>query len=531
MHFMDRQYYRMGCLVIFGVVCLWVFGGGWAFGESEESGQMVTADLTEGGQEEAKEHIAAIISCKDMIDDGLYQSIQRRSRLALAKGASYLIYEIQTYGGLVKSADDISKYLILDVGKKAHTVAYVTTEAISAGAMVSVACKDIIMLENTTIGDCAPISLGGQLEGVEREKAESFIRAAFSRAAEANGYPEALLKAMVSQQLEVWRVKNNQTGENEYFEKEYLPRDPNKYDIENKLLLVKEGELLAWTSLKAKKYGIAREVVEGLDGVLEFLSERDGVVFSEEIFVPEMLWSEKMVRWINSPGVMAVLVMLAMLGVYVELNSPGVGLPGLMAVICIVIIIGSKYLVGMANWMEVAIFFLGVILLAVEVFVIPGFGVTGLAGILCIMAGLFGMLVKNPPEEIPWPDGEYAWDIFTDGLMGLSLGFVGFLVFAFLFAKYLPKLHFLSGLMLSEAPRGEQLPVSMTVGPGGSAGEGGLCVGDVGEVVSPLRPAGQGRFGGNVVDVVTEGDFVENGSRVQIAEIHGNRVVVREVDE
>ncbi|MHC4191341.1 MAG: Clp protease/crotonase-like domain-containing protein, partial [Planctomycetota bacterium] len=111
---------------------------------------------------------AAVILCKGMIDDGLYKSIQRRTQIALDGGVEYLIYEIGTYGGLLNSADEISKYLILDIGKKVHTVAYITTEAISAGAMISVSCQDIIMLENTTIGDCAPIALGAKLEGVER---------------------------------------------------------------------------------------------------------------------------------------------------------------------------------------------------------------------------------------------------------------------------------------------------------------------------------------------------------------------------
>lgn len=97
-----------------------------------------------------------VIPCKDMIDEGLYESIKRRTQIALDDGAKYLIYEIGTYGGLLKSADEIAKYFILDVGKKARTVAYVTSEAISAGALISVSCQDIVMLENTTIGDCAP---------------------------------------------------------------------------------------------------------------------------------------------------------------------------------------------------------------------------------------------------------------------------------------------------------------------------------------------------------------------------------------
>jgi membrane-bound serine protease (ClpP class) len=364
-----------------------------------------------------KETVVAVIPCKGMIDDGLYQSIRRRTEEAVKRGATYLVYEIQTYGGALKAGDDISKYFILEVGKKYHTVAYVTTEAISAGSMISVACKDIIMLENTTIGDCAPIMMGGTLEGVEREKVESFTRVAFSRAAEANNYPEALLKAMVTRQLEVYQVKNLESGKNEFFETNDLPTDETIYDIENKKLVVTSDELLTLTALQAQEFGIARTVVKDFDGALAFLSERDGVTFAKKHIVLRTNWSEEMVRWITSPVVMAVLVMLAMLGAYIELNTPGLGLPGLVAVICVVIIIGSKYLIGMANWVEVAIFVLGIILLGIEIFLIPGFGLAGFAGILCIFTGLFGMLIKNAPEQIPWPQDEIGWQIFMEGVI------------------------------------------------------------------------------------------------------------------
>ncbi|MHC4119627.1 MAG: NfeD family protein [Planctomycetota bacterium] len=483
---------------------------------------------------------AAVIVCKGMIDDGLYRSIKRRTQMALDAEVEYLIYEIQTYGGLVQSADDISKYFILDdiskyfildIGKKAHTVAYVTTEAISAGAMISVSCRDIIMLENTTIGDCAPIVLGSKLEGVEREKTESFIRAAFMRAAEANGYPAALLKAMVTMQTEVYRIENLQTGAYEFFEDERLPDDPNVYDIENKELIVDDDEILTLTASQAFEYDVARAVVEDRAGVLDFLAERDGVNFVGEPMVLRTMWSEEMVRWLNSPGVMAVLVMIAMLGVYIEFNTPGVGLPGLVAVICFVIIIGSKYLVGLANWVEVALFVVGVLLLLVEIFVLPGFGFAGITGIVCIIAGVFGMLIRNPPDKLPWPRDAIAWSDFTWGVVGLSLGFAGFLVAAWLFSKYLPKLQFLSGLILvpvSAGGRGE-MPVSMTTSP--ESPEAGVTVGEAGVVFSTLRPTGKAKFGDAIVDVVAEAEFLETGAAVEIVEIHGNRVVVKRLEE
>jgi membrane-bound serine protease (ClpP class) len=474
----------------------------------------------------------AVIVCKGMIDDGLFESIKRRTQIARDKGAEYLFYEIQTYGGLVSSADEISKYLVLDVGKKARTVAYITTEAISAGAMISVSCQDIIMLENTKIGDCAPITLmpSQKLEDVEREKAESFIRVIFDMAAEANGYPRALLRAMVTMQIEVYRVKNIQTGEDEFFERDELPKDPNKYDLDNKELAVRDDQLLTLIASDAFEYGIARAVVKDLGGALDFLAKRDGVTFADEPIVLKTLWSEEMVRWLNSPAVMAVLVMLAMLGVYIEFNTPGVGLPGLVAAICFAIIIGSKYLHGLANWVEVAVLVAGVLLLMVEIFLLPGFGIFGFSGIVCIFAGLFGMLIKNAPDEIPWPQDAIAWNDFTWGVMGLAGGFTGFVVLAWVLAKYLPRMQFLSGLLLlpTAAKLGSEFEVSMTTLP--ESKTIGVNVGEPGEVVSRLRPTGKAKFGDAIVDVVAEGEFLEVGTAVEIIEIHGNRVVVKAVE-
>jgi membrane-bound serine protease (ClpP class) len=471
---------------------------------------------------------AAVIVCKGMIDDGLYKSIRRRTQTALDGGVEYLIYEIGTYGGLLKSGDDISKYLILEVAKKGNTVAYITTEAISAGAMISVSCQDIVMLKSTTIGDCAPIQVGAKLEGVEREKVESFTRAAFNRAAEANGYPAALLKAMVSMQTEVHQVKNLQSGEYEFFESDQLPKDANKYDLDNEKLIVRGDELLTLTASKAFEYGIARAQVDSIAGALDFLAKRDGVSFAGEPMVLRTNWSEEMVRWLNSPAVMGILIMLALLGVYIEFNTPGVGLPGLVAAICFAIIIGSKYLVGLANWVEVALFVIGLLLLMTEIFVLPGFGIAGFLGIICILAGLFGMLIKNPPDKLPWPETQVDWQLFANGVLGLSLGFVGFVLLAWVLTKYLPKLQFLSGLILVPAAAKGEMEVSMTA-PSESKTVS-VKVGDSGEVVSTLRPTGKAQFDDAIVDVVAEAEFLDKGTKVEIIEIHGNRVVVKAVE-
>jgi membrane-bound serine protease (ClpP class) len=492
---------------------------------------LVRADQTPAGQGEFPAGIpqknAAIITCHGMIDNALYESIVRRSKEAMGRGAEYLILEVETYGGRVDSADEISKYLIQDLPDDIHTVAYVNTEAISAGSMISVSCKDIIMRENTTIGCSAPIIMGSSEMGeAEREKSESFVRSTFKRAAQANGYPEALLIAMVSQKLEIWQVNNLGTGRPEYFEKEYLPTDPNGYDIANKKLVVKEGELLTLTDKDAKEYGIARAIVTDLDEAVEFLEKRDGVEIADTVIRLETMWSEEMVRFLTSPMVVSILVLGIMLGIYVEFNTPGLGLPSLLAVVCLVVLVGSRYLIGMANWIEIALLVLGFVLLMVEIFVIPGFGVAGFAGIVCIVGGLLAMWVKNAPDEIPWPKGDVAWSIFTDGLFGMAVGFLLFVVVAAILAKYMDRMPLLRRFVLKSAVTGKQTTISQTFEPQQQIA---LEVGQTGEVVSALRPAGKVQFGSSVVDVVADGAFVEKGSRVEILEVHGNHVVVTEV--
>jgi len=478
-----------------------------------------------------REAKAAVIPCQGLIDDSLFYSIKRRTETALRGGASYLIYEISTYGGLVDAADSIAKYLIQQVAPRGHTVAYVTTEAISAGALISVSCRDIIMQENTTIGDAAPITMGGKLEGVEREKAESFMRAAFQRAAEANGYPPLLLKAMVTMQIDVFRVRNLQTGKYEFFEGDRLPKDPNAYDVKDAEEIVGKTELLTLTAPKALEYGIARAVVKDRAEALAFLAKRDRVAFGQEPQVLETTWSEQMVSWVNSPGIMAVLVMLALLGVYVEFSTPGFGLAGIVALICFAIIVGSKYLVGMANWVEILLLLVGILLLLVEIFVLPGFGIAGILGIVGILLGLFGMLIRNAPDELPWPETTGDWQSLSSGVISLAFGFAGFIVLAWLASRYLPRLRFMSGLVLAPNPTisGGPARISITAPP--QSIEPSVSIGDLGEVVSKLRPAGKARFGDALVDVVATGEFLDRGVRVEIIGIYGSRVVVKKAEE
>ena len=492
-------------------------------------GRGVLAQAEVADEQTAQFKTAAIIPCDKMIDKGLYESIRRRSQLAIDAGSDYLIYDIDTYGGDLFAAIDITNYLLNEVNPNAHTVAYVSKKAISAGAMVSVACNDIIMKHNTTIGDCAPIQLQGELEGVKREKIETFTRATFLTCAKANGYPEPLLISMVTMQIEVYKIRNKTENKDEFFEGDKLPGDKKKYDLDNKVLVVGNNALLTLTAAEAKEYGIARVLVSNIDEALTFLANRDGIEFTKPVITYRTNWSEELVRLLNHPTFTGILFMIGLLGVYIELKTPGIGFPGLVAVICFAILFGSRFLVGLATWWEMAVFIIGVILLMIEIFVIPGFGIAGITGLMCIFIGLFAILVPNRPDELPWPKYDFDWQMLHNGAWGFGLGFVGFLIVAWILAKFLPKTRLFGDLVLAPAPAGAELKVNMTAPAQGE--NSNINVGDVGEVLSPLRPTGQARFGDAVVDVVAEGVFLEKTQKVKIIEIHGNRVVVRESTE
>ena len=156
--------------------------------------------------------------------------------------------------------------------------------------------------------------------------------------------------------------------------------------------------------------------------------------------------------------------------------------------------------------------------------------IAGFAGIICIFAGLFGMLIKNPPDKLPWPQDAIAWSDFTWGIVGLSLGFAGSITLVWLLSKYLPRIQFLSGLILAPAmPRQSgEIPLSMTTPPESKTLS--VKMGDAGEVISILRPTGKAIFGDAIIDVVAEADFLDKGTKVEIIEIHGNRVVVKKTE-
>ena len=228
----------------------------------------------------------------------------------------------------------------------------------------------------------------------------------------------------------------------------------------------------------------------------------------------ETNWSEQLTRFLTSPAVAGVLMMVGLLALYMAFKMPGFGIPESVAICCFTILFLSKYLVGLANVFELALFGVGIILLAVEIFITPGFGVMGISGIGCVLASL--VLAS---QKFIIPETDYQLDVLlmnlTTVLVALALSVVVFMVIL----RFLPKTPMLRRLILNTTEATESGYVV------GSAEQRDL-VGSNGVVLSTLRPTGRAEIDGQVLIVVADGEFIETGTSVVVSEVRGNRVVV-----
>ena len=229
------------------------------------------------------------------------------------------------------------------------------------------------------------------------------------------------------------------------------------------------------------------------------------------------------VQILNSPWITGLLLVLGLVGIYLEFNSPGIGLGGLLAAVCFATFFWSHFLGGTANWLAAVLFLLGVGFLAVEMFILPGFAVAGIAGIVLLIASLVlamqGFFIPHSPHELA---------MLTQTLLVVFFSGLSFAVAAMVISKRFGSVPLLRRLLLAPpepSPAGSGIDMAS-----GLPTESPIAVGQVGVAQSALRPGGKARFGNRYADVVADGAFITKGTRVKIVHISGNRVVVNEVE-
>ncbi len=440
------------------------------------------------------------------VEPAMAAFIGRAVREATAEPDALAILEMDTFGGRVDAAFQIVDTLLQF--PKERVVAYVKNKAISAGALIALACGSLYMREGTTLGDCAPITYSDEGPRMLGEKFQSPLRAKFRSLAKRNGFPETLAESMISEDMIVYELEFRDTVR--YVDSlgyTDLPASV-KNSIVSRTTVVARGELLTMDDAEAEMLGFSAATLPSVSDVAraEGLEE-----FTVERIEPN--WSEALVRYITmfSP----ILMLIGLAGVYIETRTPGVGIPGIVGAVCLGLVFFGQYLVGLANYTELLLVVLGIILLLADVFVIPGFGVAGVAGILLIAAALVlsmqGFVVPQP--EFPW-----QYDLLMRNLRRIGFSLVGATVTVILFFLYaFPHIgRIISGPTLAQT-------VSSHVDTDRPAP---VKVGAHGVVVKPLRPSGFVRFGDVECNVVSDGDFLGVDERVTVTAIEGNRIVV-----
>lgn len=467
----------------------------------------------------------AVIVLEGEVNDFTQTMLERRLQSARQAGARTVILSINTWGGSALSALEISQ--LIKRQDDLHVIAFVDRKAISAGAMIALACDEIVMQPGSMLGDCAPIVPGQQLEKTERAKSEGPILAEFADSAQRNGYDPLLVQAMVSVGRVVHFIQDPD-GNRKFVDAdgyEQLVKNGDWKPVEGLNNPVDDGEsLLTVTADQAQKLGLAT----GIAGSASDLASQRGL---QVVATFEHSRGEQLISFLSSSAVRGLLSVIFLLSLYASFNSPGHGGPEAVCLSSLGLLVGLPLLTGYATWIEIVLVLIGIGLIAVELFLIPGFGVIGLTGIMMLLAGLVLTFVPSEPKLPGWlPALSGTWDALWHGIIVLTISLAAAMGLGMWLNRFLPSLPFFNRLVLTA-----------TVGGGETEGSYATLVdqpawpevGALGRAITDLRPGGRAAFADPVTQslqttaVVSDSGYIAANTQIVVHEVHGNRVVVR----
>jgi len=421
--------------------------------------------------------VVYVVPITGVIDLGLAPFVQRVIDEATQAGAAAVILEIDTFGGRVDAAVQIRDTLL---NSSVRTVGFVNKRAISAGALIGLAAETLVMGTGSTIGAAAPVLVGapGSEAKPAEEKTVSYLRKEFRATAEARQRPLLLAEAMVDTDVEVPGV-------------------------------VAKGKLLTLTTEEALKLKVVDFSANTLEAVLKQLG-----LEGAEVRTASPHWAEQLVRFLTHPVLSSLLISIGMLGILLELRTPGLGVAGALGIASLGLFFWGHWLVQLAGWEELLLAVVGLALLAAEIFFIPGFGIAGVLG----MSALLGALVLGMTGA-----GDTAV-VIVGTVWRVVIALLGALLVGLVLLRFLPRLPFARRLVLASH-----------LGTGPEHGSAPLSdqrwIGQRGHAASSLRPAGIADIGGERVDVVSDGALIEPGTAIEVTHVDGNRIVMRQVPE
>ena len=402
-----------------------------------------------------------------MVDWGLASFVKRALREAEDAGAQAVILEIDTSGGWVDAMLFIKDAII---SSSCPTVAFINHRAWSAGAFIALACETIVFAPDATMGAAEPRS--GTPEEIDKPdpKTVSAIRAQIEALAEARGRDPLVFASMVDRNVEI-------DG------------------------LVKRGELLTLRASQALEYGAGDLIAATREELLSKL----GLEGTVRELSPS--WSENLARLVTNPVVVPILLTLALVGILMEILTPGFGVPGIVGLVSFSLFFGGRYLAGLAGWEPLIFFLAGATLLIVELF-LPGFGIAGISGMGALALSIY--LVLRETSILFWQEAVYQLFFYVALMGGVFLVLLAFL----------PQSPVWQRLGLKKEITGKVYQIEEKSSEPSVVGKTGIAK-------SMLRPVGIVEIEGKRWDAITEGEFISPGTKVRVEGVRGNTIVVK----
>ncbi len=444
---------------------------------------LLPAPPMRGALQEVPEGAVVVIPMRQEINDSLFFFLRRALKAAERAKAQAVILDMNTPGGSLSTTKKIVEALLKTTSPVAT---FVNTEAFSAGALISLATHSIYVAPTSAIGAAAIVMGGGQdLPETIQDKATSGYSAFFRSVAEQRGHNPDIATAFMD------KKKGLTVGDT---------------------VISATGSLLSFSAREATQVINGKPVLaKAIVNSVEELAQKEGWTGTLHTFEPTGF--ESVAFWLSSLA--PLLLTVALVAAYIEFQSPGFGIAGLIAGICFLLFFSANYLAGLAGLELIALFFIGCTLVLVELIFFPGILILGLPG-AALMIGclLFAMVDAYPSQGLNIP-----LESFVGPLTTLAATVMASTILMAIFARFLP-----------QTPGLKRLVLASTVGDVKEAIERdatlGVKVGTTGTAISLLRPSGKGFFDGRVLDVKSEGDFIEKDTAIRVVRIEGNVVIV-----
>lgn len=459
----------------------------------------------------------AYIEMHDLIDEVFAAFAQRQIERAVQSGAKLIIFEIDSPGGYLWVCQDLSQTIAYLSERDIKTVAYIPKEAYSGGAILAVACDEIYMKPNAKIGNAIPINMMGGVILRAEEKALSGELELLRGLAKLKNRPPAILEAFADKDLEVYSVTHKTTGRKWFMSADEMHHNAAEWEAGPRVPESRPGIAIMVDGQRAHELLIAESPVSGVDE----LKERLGIPQDHTFRAVGRTWVDTLVFNLNNQWVTGLLFFIAIVCIYIEMATM-TGFFGILSALAFAIFFWSKVMGGTATGLEIALFAVGLACLGLEIFVIPGFGVFGVSGILLVLASL--IMASQTFTGLA-----LEYDLSRAGMTFATLGgaIIAVTFLSLFLSQYLHRLPLLRDLVLSAPGQNDHSPAEPRLKPELTAAQMQL-MGATGTAVTVLRPAGKARIDGQLLEVVSDGPFIEQGARVRVVHVSKHRVVVQE---